>query len=168
MHSGFCSLFALLALINQAYCGPSAATPTNVASGTITTDCTAYYTVVSGDTCDLVEAKNGITAAQFLAWNPEINADCTNLELGEAYCVAASAATTTTTSSVSAATPSNVAPGTVTASCTAYHTVVSGDTCYLIEGEYGITDAQFLAWNPEINSGCTNLIIGEAYCVAST
>ncbi|KAH7919459.1 hypothetical protein BV22DRAFT_1133822 [Leucogyrophana mollusca] len=233
MHFQLRSLY-VLALIGGAYCGAAAvtltslygttstnghysttasATPTNVASGTITAFCTAYYTVVSGDTCDLVEEKaggrvpdssgssliillqNGITAAQFLAWNPEINSGCTNLEPGEAYCVAASATPSTSSMPTSAVpTPSNVAPGTVTASCTKYHTVVSGDTCNMIEGEYditatqlltwnpeintdctnliigenGITAAQFLAWNPEINSGCTNLELGEAYCVAAS
>ncbi|KAH7919458.1 hypothetical protein BV22DRAFT_859494 [Leucogyrophana mollusca] len=83
----------------------------------------------------------------------------------KAYCVAASAPPSTS-SYGGVPTPSNVAPGTITASCAEYYTVVSGDTCDLIEGEYDITATQLLTWNPEINTDCTNLIIGEAYCVA--
>ncbi|KAF8187846.1 hypothetical protein K438DRAFT_1936406 [Mycena galopus ATCC 62051] len=42
-------------------------------------------------------------------------------------------------------------------SCTQTITVVSGDTCSAIEGETGL--------NPSINSGCTNLQIGQVLCV---
>ena len=42
------------------------------------------------------------------------------------------------------------------------HTVISGDTCSLIETSYGITFAQFQSWNPQIDAQCSNLLLGDA------
>ncbi|KAI1105179.1 carbohydrate-binding module family 50 protein [Jackrogersella minutella] len=50
-------------------------------------NCKSCYTVVEGDTCYAVAQAKGITLANFLAWNPSINAACTNLQLGYNYCV---------------------------------------------------------------------------------
>ncbi|KAJ7491814.1 hypothetical protein B0H11DRAFT_2007939 [Mycena galericulata] len=136
-----------------------AAPPSNVASGTITVGCMEYYTVVSGDGCASIESMFDITFAELISMNPELNSGCTNLLLGEAYCV-------TLTGTVTA--PSNVAPGTLTNGCMEYYTVVPGDQCTSIESDFGITLPDFLAMNPELNSGCTNLVAGDAYCVTST
>ncbi|KAF9480726.1 hypothetical protein BDN70DRAFT_992517 [Pholiota conissans] len=141
--------------------------PTNVAPGTITTSCEAYYTVVSDDTCPIVEMKNNVTDAQFKQWNPEINPTCSNLVLGEAYCVSmASQSNSSSTTTAIPPPPTNVAAGTNTTGCIAYYTIVSDDTCPVVETKNNITDAQFRLWNPEINAGCTNILLGEAYCVA--
>lgn len=43
--------------------------------------------VVSGDTCAVVSIANLISLDDFYFLNPEINKDCTNLDLGVAYCV---------------------------------------------------------------------------------
>lgn len=43
--------------------------------------------VASGDTCALVSVANSISLSDFYLLNPEINQECTNLELGVAYCV---------------------------------------------------------------------------------
>jgi hypothetical protein len=52
------------------------------------------------------------------------------------------------------------------ANCNAFHTVVSGDGCWSITVEYGITLAQFYEWNPDIADDCgTNFWLGSAYCV---
>ena len=45
--------------------------------------CPKVYTVVSGDTCDKIANKVGISEKQLYAQNPHINPGCTNLELGE-------------------------------------------------------------------------------------
>ena len=62
-------------------------TPTNVASGTdtkarflpiltifisIQQDCVKYDTVIRGDTCPIIEARNIITDSLFRALNPEV------------------------------------------------------------------------------------------------
>jgi len=124
--------------------------------------CTQYYTIVSGDSCGAIESQFGITLSQFLTWNPEVNAQCTNILVGLAYCVAGP------TSSSSSAPPASspTAPGTITSGCTTYYTVVSGDSCGAIESTFSISFAQFQAWNPEVNSGCTNILVGFEYCVA--
>lgn len=139
--------------------------PPNAAPGTITQGCTQYYTVVSGDSCPAVEAKFNLTLAQFVAMNPEINSQCSNLALDEAYCVNSS---NSTSGGGTSGPPPNVAPGTITAGCTTYYTIVSGDSCALVETKFNLTLVQFVTMNPEINSDCTNLILGEAYCVTSS
>ncbi|KAI1459302.1 carbohydrate-binding module family 50 protein [Annulohypoxylon moriforme] len=53
----------------------------------LATNCKACYKVVEGDTCYAVANSKGISLANFLAWNPSINAACTNLQLGYNYCV---------------------------------------------------------------------------------
>ncbi|OGE52702.1 hypothetical protein PENARI_c009G09663 [Penicillium arizonense] len=62
--------------------------PTNALNGS-TTDCGLWYTVGEGDNCSLVTVANAISLVDFYFLNPDIDANCTNLELGEAYCIAA-------------------------------------------------------------------------------
>ncbi|KAF7378480.1 Glycoside hydrolase family 18 protein [Mycena sanguinolenta] len=105
--------------------------------------CTQTYIVKSGDTCSGIEAATGVSDAQLRALNPSINSGCTNLEIGETLCLKEGGGTT----------------------CTQTYTVKSGDTCSKIEAANGISDAQLHALNPSINSGCTNLEIGETLCI---
>jgi LysM repeat protein len=132
--------------------------PANVAAGTITTNCTGYYTVVSGDSCGTIETKFNITAALFHSMNPELTSTCSNLVIGDAYCIGTSNATSTVGS------PSNLASGSL-ANCTTYDTLVSGQSCTTIVAQFTITLSDFFRWNPEVNTGCTNMILGSAYCV---
>ena len=37
-------------------------------------NCDKFYKIASGDTCDTIASKNGITTSQFKTWNTEINA----------------------------------------------------------------------------------------------
>lgn len=54
----------------------------------------------------------------------------------------------------------------IAGNCDAWHTIVSGDTCYSIDQEYGITLKEFLAWNPAVSADCgTNFWPGYSYCV---
>jgi hypothetical protein len=78
---------------------PSTTTTTKPASSTtapqpeqsgIVGNCNKYYKVVSGDGCDVIEKKNGITDAQFRKWNTGIDAGCTNVFLGYYVCVGTS------------------------------------------------------------------------------
>ena len=43
--------------------------------------------IIEGDTCGLVSVANYLSLSDFYFLNPEINENCTNLELGVAYCV---------------------------------------------------------------------------------
>ncbi|KAF8518059.1 hypothetical protein JB92DRAFT_2828845 [Gautieria morchelliformis] len=138
----------------------SSAPPSNVALGTITNgSCTDYYTIVSGDNCGAIESKFNIMSVAFSAWTPEIVADCSNLQLGLAYCV-----TGPMISGGSGGPPPNLANG-MLANCTTYHTVVSGGNCPAIETTYSIAAADFFRWNPEVSMNCVNILVGEAYCI---
>ena len=52
-----------------------------------TAKCYAWHIVTPGDSCANVESSASITLDQLRKWNPDLKADCTNLLLGEAYCV---------------------------------------------------------------------------------
>ncbi|EJD47191.1 Aldo/keto reductase [Auricularia subglabra TFB-10046 SS5] len=55
--------------------------------------CSQFYTAVAGDTCDAIDRKFGITLQTFLSLNPNVNAQCTNLQVGTQYCVAGGGST---------------------------------------------------------------------------
>ncbi|KAF7535861.1 hypothetical protein G7054_g5004 [Neopestalotiopsis clavispora] len=108
-----------------------------------------------------------------------------------------SSTTTTTASATSSSTSTATAPtppaetlaGTA-ADCNKWHVVASkspnaqrcpdrklltrlhqtgGDDCGVLEAEYGITHAQFLAWNTAVSDDClTNFWGGYAYCVGTS
>ncbi|KAF8908651.1 hypothetical protein CPB84DRAFT_1767170 [Gymnopilus junonius] len=137
-------------------------TPTNAAAGSAPSGCAKWYTIVSGDSCSSVEQAFGLSSTAFFALNPEVKSDCTNLGLGEAYCVKAIGQTS---GGNGTQVPPNVVSGTDTQNCTRYDTVISGDSCPIFEARNNITDALFRALNPEINTGCTNIELGGAYCV---
>ena len=168
------------------YAATTVARPSPVASGT-TKDCGKYYVVqyvsrsspyvsssvsyelpltntLQGDTCQLVALNQTIALGLFEAINPAINADCTNLELGFNYCVIPTADWNTTVSSTIASAPTTTPSGT-TAACYEYYTIVSGDYCGKVEDLFSITFGQLQYWNPSLLSDCSNLALGEAYCV---
>ncbi|KAG6836289.1 hypothetical protein H0H93_009429 [Arthromyces matolae] len=143
--------------------GAGSSIPVNVAPGTITVGCLEYYTVVSGDNCGAIETKYGLTSTQFLTYNPEIVPNCSNLQLGVAYCVKFNTTTTSGGTSTNGGPPTNLASGSLT-NCTLYYSVASGDNCATIETKHSIAATDFFRWNPEVNPGC-NILAGEAYCV---
>ncbi|KAI0296451.1 hypothetical protein BC826DRAFT_1005164 [Russula brevipes] len=135
--------------------------PTSTAEGTVP-NCGKWYVVQLGDDCNRVLLNQTITLSDFISANPEINANCTNLFQGYAYCVYQ--IPRPAYPSTYAPVPTNLAPGT-TKSCFTYYTIQSGDNCQAITSNWTITVPEFKQWNPELNSDCSNLIAGEAYCV---
>ncbi|KAK1758814.1 LysM domain-containing protein [Echria macrotheca] len=137
--------------------------------------CNKWYVIANGDTCATVEAKFGITHSQFIGWNPAVSNDCiTNFWLGQAYCVGAYcvglgplvSATPTTSAAPGESTPPGPTFTGSPSNCNKWYLVVSGDDCSKVEASFGLTHAQFLAWNPAISSDCqTNFWPGQAYCV---
>lgn len=73
--------------------------------------------------------------------------------------VAASTAASSTFVSPPAQTESGASPD-----CYEWYVVQTGDTCDAIEQTYSITSAQFMAWNPEVDSAC-DIYAGYAYCI---
>lgn len=140
-------------------------------------NCDGFYKVASGDSCDTIASKNGITTTQFKTWNTEINAECSNLWLDYYVCVhvpgAVTQKPTTTTKATStsttapAATNSPQMPG-IVSNCDGYHKVASGDQCGTIAAKYGITTDEFLSYNSYINAQCSNLWVDYYVCVHAT
>ncbi|PWY73018.1 hypothetical protein BO70DRAFT_259081, partial [Aspergillus heteromorphus CBS 117.55] len=153
----------------------SSVTPPAPTQSGIPSNCDKYYVAQSGDDCATIAAEYDITEAEFLDWNPAISSDCTSgLWVDEAYCVgvsgsSSSATATSTSASVSSSTTSVVPPGPtqsgIASNCDEYYIAQSGDTCAAIEAKFGITKAEFLAWNPAVSSDCTTgFWADEAYC----
>ncbi|OJJ46524.1 hypothetical protein ASPZODRAFT_52789, partial [Penicilliopsis zonata CBS 506.65] len=123
-------------------------------------DCTKYHRVVQGDTCDGIDRQHGITLAEITHWNPLVGPDCTNLWLGYYVCVDAPDKPIPSTETVLSPLEPSTEP-----KCTKWHLVESGDTCFGIEHDYGITDAQFHNWNPLVGTDCAGLWLGYYVCV---
>uniref|UniRef100_A0A093VSX0 Lysozyme n=2 Tax=Talaromyces marneffei PM1 TaxID=1077442 RepID=A0A093VSX0_TALMA len=100
----------------------------------------------------------------FEAINPSINSTCGNLELGVYYCVLPTQNWNATVTSTMVPPPTTTPSGT-TASCYEWYVIQSGDYCALVENRFDITMAQLQAWNFSLLSDCSNLALGEAYCV---
>lgn len=139
-------------------------------------NCNKWYLVKSGDNCDTVAGKFGISRAQFLAWNPAVSSDCaTNFWLGEAYCVGVGESVPSSTTKPSSSQSETVTrvttpPGpTFTGSpdnCNSWYLIESGNNCGSVEAKFGITHDQCIAWNPAVSKDCTsNFWLGQAYCV---
>ncbi|KAL1895469.1 Chitinase 2 [Sporothrix stenoceras] len=136
--------------------------------------CTRYYTVQSGDSCYKIDTTFGISLTQFQQWNPTVNTDCTNLNIGQKVCVSVTPGNSTgnwtsssipSSVSVTSSPTASASPSTVP--CGKHYTVVAGDSCYVVDTKYGLTFSQLQALNPgAINSDCTNLDIGQVLCVA--
>ncbi|KAI9775416.1 MAG: hypothetical protein M1839_001111 [Geoglossum umbratile] len=146
------------------------APPGPTESGTTST-CYLWHIVAANETCAITAASYGITFAQFRFWNQFIDADCTNLEVGEAYCMSGPPIPT---GSITAGGTSTPAPSTTSApaasptpgSCSRRYTVASGDYCFKIWTNNKLTEAQFRALNPGLDADC-NVNIGQVLCVAA-
>lgn len=136
-----------------------------------TTQCGGYYQVQVADICERISLSAGVSVDLFESINPSIDSSCSNLVSGLWYCVLpvvgwnTTSTGNSTTSSTTEAAPAPTPPGT-TGNCFSWHVVVSGDTCSLLQQTLGITMAQLILWNPNLAADCSNLILGEAYCVA--
>ncbi|PYH30085.1 LysM peptidoglycan-binding domain-containing protein [Aspergillus neoniger CBS 115656] len=138
-------------------------------------DCDQFYLVETGDSCGKIEAQFGISASEFLDWNPSVNSDCTNILAGYYYCVDVPGATTgpvttttipvtTTTPGDGITTPTPIQTG-MTDKCNKFDLVQSGDTCEAIAAKYEIPLATFYSWNPAVSSSCSDLDLGYYVCV---
>lgn len=67
--------------------GNGVATPTPIQAGMVA-NCNKFYLTTSSDAnCEGVAAKNKITTANFISWNPAVGSGCANLWLSTYYCV---------------------------------------------------------------------------------
>ncbi|KAI0439546.1 hypothetical protein F4803DRAFT_553997 [Xylaria telfairii] len=154
-------VLSVVAFATQAFAAPTAEFELVARQG-YTANCTATYTVQSGDSCNAIRDHFGDTysLAEFYSWNPEVDSLCSNLFPGQVVCIGVGNSTGTPPP----ACPVPVKTGLIS-NCNACYKVVSGDTCAPIVAKFTISLAEFLAWNPDINSACTNLQVGYNYCV---
>jgi len=135
-------------------------TPTSTSTypASTTTACANPYTVQSDDYCYSIAARYGTTVQQILANNPSLNSYC-DIQSGQVICLPPGATTSTSTSTT--------ASPTSTATCTKTYTVVPGDYCNLIAGNFGLTLDQLRALNPALDAAC-DLFVGDVLCVSDT
>ncbi|RYP08051.1 hypothetical protein DL766_010198 [Monosporascus sp. MC13-8B] len=128
-------------------------------------NCDKFHFVKAGETCDTIAKANGITQAQFLAWNPSAGKQCDGL-WAEAYaCVSViSHEPTPTDPGNGVETPQPIQSGMV-GNCNTFHFVEKGQTCQVIAGLYSINVSQFTTWNPAVGKDCSSLWSDTYACV---
>ncbi|KIK63952.1 hypothetical protein GYMLUDRAFT_424889 [Collybiopsis luxurians FD-317 M1] len=108
--------------------------------------CARNYTVQDGDYCDSISAAQNVSTYQLATVNAGVfNSDCTNLQPGTTICL-----------------------GYEGQDCSTTYVVQAQDTCDLITNSYNINSTLLYGNNPQINSDCTNIYVGEVLCVAGT
>ncbi|KAI8579136.1 hypothetical protein K450DRAFT_244058 [Umbelopsis ramanniana AG] len=133
--------------VGQAVCLKSTETTTFTATPTAApafTGCAYAYVIKANDTCSSMEALTGISDAEFHKLNPSINANCTNLAIGQTICLAGK-------------------PAVVQPPCFKWYTAVPGDSCNSIQYAYKLTTSQFSQCNPNLN--CSSLV-GQDVCIS--
>ncbi|KAI0666505.1 hypothetical protein C8Q78DRAFT_455167 [Trametes maxima] len=107
-------------------------------------NCARSYVVQPGDTCDTIGAKNHVPSFQLETANSgKIDASCDNLKVGELLCL-----------------------GIIGQDCEVTQVVKTGDNCESIATVAATTVAIMLANNPNVDSNCDNLHVGEVLCTA--
>ncbi|KAK6952061.1 hypothetical protein Daesc_006590 [Daldinia eschscholtzii] len=148
----------------------------------ITRGCNAYHKAVAGDTCSKIVSKYKIPSpAQFIKWNPAVEADCSGLKMNYFYCVGTkelSDIDPVTSSGAGVGMTTGIPPGCIrvhptptqpgaVCKCKVWHQVAMEDTCVSIEVHYKITAEQFNKWNPLVGPKCKLLWMGYNVCVGA-
>lgn len=116
-----------------------------LAATSASAQCVRNATVVAGDTCDAISIRYASSTYQLALSNPTINDACSNLQIGESVCL-----------------------GLKGEDCQKIYQVVANDTCISISSTYGLSNTTLYLNNPQINSACSNIYIGEVLCVDTT
>ncbi|KAI8258752.1 LysM domain-containing protein [Colletotrichum sp. SAR11_239] len=150
-------------------------TPTNPGNGietpqppqpSMVDNCNKFYLVKSGDSCAAIASSQGITLANFLAWNKGAGSNCGGLWADAYACVGVVGGSTTPTNPGNGIqTPTPIQTG-MTTKCKSFHFVESGQTCAVIAPKYGVTVANLISWNPAVGSGCNGMWAETYLCVA--
>ncbi|KAF8901507.1 hypothetical protein CPB84DRAFT_1846802 [Gymnopilus junonius] len=107
-------------------------------------NCSRTYTVQPEDFCDKISAAQNASTYQLATVNSGIiDPLCDNLFVGEVICL-----------------------GIKGQDCDTVQVVQTGDGCPAIASQAGISLADLLTDNPNVNAACTNIYPGEVLCVA--
>ncbi|KAI0398850.1 hypothetical protein F4802DRAFT_613319 [Xylaria palmicola] len=137
---------------------------TPIADGT-TSECDEYIEATSWDNCTTLLTGTDVTLAEFYALNPEVGADCSKFVGNYRYCLVGTPAPPSTTTS---AVPPGPTQSGQPADCNAWYIAKEGDSCTVVEDLFGISSAQFHAWNPAVSDDCSSgFWADEAYCVGT-
>ncbi|KAF9874971.1 LysM domain-containing protein [Colletotrichum karsti] len=137
------------------------------------------YRVQYDDTCEaIVSKRSGLNMASFMSWNPVINSLCTNMDelVGHMLCVTAPGGVPgdenmTVPPPTPTADPGTAVPKPTNGKdetkgpCAKWYTIQDGDKCESVSVRDGIALRDFYFLNPSLDSQCTNLLLGIAYCV---
>lgn len=108
-----------------------------------------YHTIQAGETLYQLTVKYGITAQAICAANPGLSAD--NFRIGQVIVIPA--ADSTPVAEAPVATEKNAAEETQQDDWKTMHKVQRRETIFSICQEYGITEEELLAANPELKNG---------------
>jgi len=107
------------------------------------TQCTQTYNVPQGETCDALASKLGLSQTSIESLNTGIT------------CNGASAISANQELCIKGQTPT----------CASYATATD-TTCDGLASQGNITPKEFVQYNENVNDDCTNLVVGQPYCVA--
>jgi len=118
--------------------------------------CDKFYEVKTGDTCwPIVQANRPLTINKFFSYNPSVhNPACDNLVPSCKYCINVPKA------------PAVPEPhqANIKTDCKEYYKAVSGDYCYKVAMDKGVTVEDFMKWNPDVGPTCLDMLAGYYYC----
>lgn len=128
-----------------------------VAPGTNpTSSSTQTYTVKSGDTCAGIASQFGVSLDAFMKANRTVDANCTNLTVGDAVKIPGTSATATSSSGGSGGATATPKPG----GGGKTYVVKSGDTCDGIATSQGVDLHKLISLNG-LDSDCRGLQVGQ-------
>ncbi|KAG8720994.1 hypothetical protein FRC08_016464 [Ceratobasidium sp. 394] len=139
-----CAISVGLSLCVKAGATSTSSTATTSSASPTSTACTRFTTIQSGDTCDTIGARAGISRYWLGVLNPTINSACSNIQSGQALCVDSAAH-----------------------NCGSVYQITGQEGgCQGIANSLKLTVANMISLNPNINSGCTNIYVNEVICTA--
>ncbi|KAI9149972.1 LysM domain-containing protein [Paramyrothecium foliicola] len=128
-------------------------------------NCDKFHFVAKGQTCDEIVSKNGISMAQFIAWNKAVGPTCGGLWAEAHACVSIIGHEPTPTQPGNGVTtPSPIQAGMV-GNCKKFYFVQDRETCQTIATKFSITVANFVKWNPAVGPTCSGLWSKTYACI---
>jgi LysM repeat protein len=127
-------------------------TPGSTQKATVpaSTACKTFHVVVEGDTCSGIASAAGITLTILQLNNPTL--DCARLQVGSNVCIDKTQLVVATTASPAA--------------CGNTYTTVTGDTCFSVASNFGLTLSQLQSMNPQVD--CNALQVGVSFCLGKS
>lgn len=150
--------------------GNGIATPTPTQADMVD-NCDEFHFVETNQNCDDIAKMYGITREQFVSYNPSVGDTCSSMWAKVYVCVSvigSDPSTTTapkpTTTGNGISTPLPTQPEMIT-DCNKFYLVKSGDNCASIASANGLSQTQFLNYNPSVGSECKGLWLDAYVCI---